>query len=379
MPRAGLTYTAVREAAERLTAQGLAPTLMRVRNEVGGTGSLTTIARHLKNWRMQDRSLHGEEMPASVQTSGAVPVQVAEVARSAWQQLADLAAREVALAKAECEAEKEEMVGQLEVEREQLVDEDARRATEAYNAVEVARAQREEAVAQRQRSEVERQAQAEQWRTDHAAAQAELATLRIQAAQATRENEALAGTLQQREETLTSTHSALEEQRALARQQEANWREQTARAQRRAQSEIENAVEKMTAALKVEAEERTTLRQRCALLVREVDQFRAREAAAHAQIATVQSQLAAAERGAAQASKELEANREVLAELLSSQRTLQESWQSERAADDSARRDVAALTRFLEQWLGNKEDSSMPAPFAKLAERLHAIERRLPQ
>lgn len=50
MPREGVSYEAVVEAAEVLSARGVRPHVRAVREQLGGTGSPNTIHRHLARW-----------------------------------------------------------------------------------------------------------------------------------------------------------------------------------------------------------------------------------------------------------------------------------------------------------------------------------------
>lgn len=50
MSRPGVTYSEVAEAAQQLQAQGKNPTIEQIR-QILKTGSSTTIANHLKNWK----------------------------------------------------------------------------------------------------------------------------------------------------------------------------------------------------------------------------------------------------------------------------------------------------------------------------------------
>lgn len=59
MARIGITYYDVTQAALQLQGQGKQPTVDRIR-EVLGTGSRTTIADHLKEWRAKQTDDHGK-------------------------------------------------------------------------------------------------------------------------------------------------------------------------------------------------------------------------------------------------------------------------------------------------------------------------------
>ncbi|OAJ35437.1 DNA-binding protein [Piscirickettsia salmonis] len=59
MPRPGLTYDEITEAANRVLAAGEKPTINRVREALGGRGSSTTISRYLKDWKRQVQEAGG--------------------------------------------------------------------------------------------------------------------------------------------------------------------------------------------------------------------------------------------------------------------------------------------------------------------------------
>lgn len=51
MARGGVGYYEVADACDTMVAQGTLPTVDRVRQAVGDTGSRTTISKHLREWR----------------------------------------------------------------------------------------------------------------------------------------------------------------------------------------------------------------------------------------------------------------------------------------------------------------------------------------
>lgn len=80
MARPGITYTEIAEAAAELEAKGMAATVDSVRAHVG-TGSRTTIANHLRNWKShQSRS----------DVSG-VPQELVTMLKSLWERVQNLA------------------------------------------------------------------------------------------------------------------------------------------------------------------------------------------------------------------------------------------------------------------------------------------------
>ena len=57
MARTGVTYEQVKDVAELLTKAGESPTIEKVRLELGGTGSYSTLSRHIKQWRSETSAL----------------------------------------------------------------------------------------------------------------------------------------------------------------------------------------------------------------------------------------------------------------------------------------------------------------------------------
>jgi chromosome segregation ATPase len=81
MARPGIRYEQVAEAADRLMAQGSAPTTTLIRVELGGTGSLSTITQHLRTW--QDQRHPTIEAAMAVE----VPEGVQRVLKQLWPAL----------------------------------------------------------------------------------------------------------------------------------------------------------------------------------------------------------------------------------------------------------------------------------------------------
>ena len=65
MARTGIEYKDVERSARRLFSQGITPSVQRVRNELG-TGSNTTIAKHLNTWRESFSESRSPALPESV-------------------------------------------------------------------------------------------------------------------------------------------------------------------------------------------------------------------------------------------------------------------------------------------------------------------------
>ena len=71
MPRLGITAEQITQAAEAFVARNLEPTMAAVREELGGTGSFSTIGNVLRTWRTEraetTRQLTGMPVPDELQ------------------------------------------------------------------------------------------------------------------------------------------------------------------------------------------------------------------------------------------------------------------------------------------------------------------------
>ncbi|WP_119156124.1 DNA-binding protein [Caldimonas tepidiphila] len=192
MTRKGVTPEAVAAAAEALAARGQVPSNRSVRTELGGTGSLSTIARHLATWRAERISVTA---PAELPPTIAKAIQ-AEIERITSERCAELQARlrtadqermDLATEGCELEAECERLRQALErLEREHEFQ--ARQYQEQANE----KAGQAKVLSQLQ-SELEAarigQAQALQEKELHLQRSTELEAARIGQAQALREKE----------------------------------------------------------------------------------------------------------------------------------------------------------------------------------------------
>jgi septal ring factor EnvC (AmiA/AmiB activator) len=94
MARYGVTFEKVATIAAELISQGINPTVDRVRTQLG-TGSKSTIAKHLKRWRIQAEF---SEQPGVQYDPDQIPEELLTLMRDFWQrftrtQLADEHAR----------------------------------------------------------------------------------------------------------------------------------------------------------------------------------------------------------------------------------------------------------------------------------------------
>jgi hypothetical protein len=65
MSRPGIDYEAVKQTAVKLLSRGIAPSVQKIREELG-TGSNTTIAEHLKFWRGEYAKKTIHHLPANM-------------------------------------------------------------------------------------------------------------------------------------------------------------------------------------------------------------------------------------------------------------------------------------------------------------------------
>lgn len=83
MARPGVTYAEIAEAASHLIGQGKNPTIEQIRLFLG-TGSSTTIANHLKQWKEQQQ---GTSLLAAKEN---IPTELIEMVKGLWERLMDL-------------------------------------------------------------------------------------------------------------------------------------------------------------------------------------------------------------------------------------------------------------------------------------------------
>lgn len=106
MARAGILYSHVTTAATQLVAAGKNPTVDSVREQLGGTGSKSTIAPLLKQWKAQH---HGD-----VAAAGAgVPLELLEAVKGVYERMQADAQQQVELARTEHQAAQDAVLEQL--------------------------------------------------------------------------------------------------------------------------------------------------------------------------------------------------------------------------------------------------------------------------
>jgi chromosome segregation ATPase len=80
MARTGVSYTEVAEAAMQLTGQGRNPTVEQVRILLG-TGSSTTIANHLRQWKAN------QEASSLISSKENIPTELVSVMKGLWERV----------------------------------------------------------------------------------------------------------------------------------------------------------------------------------------------------------------------------------------------------------------------------------------------------
>ncbi len=82
MTRLGITFEEVALAAEQITQEGEKPTIEKIRTNLGGTGSNSTIAKYFNEWKHQNAAHQDNQQPA-VFSSNLVDFAL----KRAWDQL----------------------------------------------------------------------------------------------------------------------------------------------------------------------------------------------------------------------------------------------------------------------------------------------------
>ncbi|MYM92820.1 DNA-binding protein [Duganella vulcania] len=110
MPRAGILYSQVANAAAALAAAGANPTVDNVRAALGDTGSKSTIGPMLKQWKAEHQ---GEAVAAST----GLPADLLQAVKAVHQRIEAAAQAQVEQLRAEHEQARQEATLQLEAER----------------------------------------------------------------------------------------------------------------------------------------------------------------------------------------------------------------------------------------------------------------------
>ncbi len=107
MPRTGITYEEVVFVANQIHAQGQNPTIEKIRLELG-SGSHSTIAKHLQAWRQQSSAVQDPARHSP-------PDFVKLAAEHAWQEISKQAEAEIANIKAETARQLEQAAEQVKM------------------------------------------------------------------------------------------------------------------------------------------------------------------------------------------------------------------------------------------------------------------------
>ena len=100
MARIGVDYETIKHAAVKLLSQGIAPSVQKIREELG-TGSNTTIAEHLKVWRDEYAKKTIHHLPANM------PKELISAFEVLWQTAMEQAQNQLAEYKKAIESERE--------------------------------------------------------------------------------------------------------------------------------------------------------------------------------------------------------------------------------------------------------------------------------
>ncbi|MDR3492549.1 MAG: DNA-binding protein [Gammaproteobacteria bacterium] len=107
MARPGVTYTEVAKAAEQLVEQQQTPTLDRIRAIIG-SGSNTTLAIHLKNWKQNLDSTDTLSLKENL------PSELVSTLKDLWQRLVDLSDENLRTQEIEHQAEMQTLQDELQ-------------------------------------------------------------------------------------------------------------------------------------------------------------------------------------------------------------------------------------------------------------------------
>jgi len=107
MARLGVTFHDVARAADQLVEQGKQPTIELIRG-VLGTGSSTTIANHLRQWRSD------QDGPASLSKNEQLPIEFVSLMKGLWQRVLHHAEGQFEAAKTRLETELDDRQKSLE-------------------------------------------------------------------------------------------------------------------------------------------------------------------------------------------------------------------------------------------------------------------------
>ena len=111
MARVGIKKEDIFLAADSISARGINPTISAIREELGNTGSMTTISTYLTQWREKNKEISiNEEIPENVQNA------CFEVMKKIWVIAEEEANREIKAIKQSCD----DKVKELELENARL-------------------------------------------------------------------------------------------------------------------------------------------------------------------------------------------------------------------------------------------------------------------
>lgn len=122
MSRIGVTFEQVELAAEKMLGDGENPTIEKVRRLLGGTGSNSTLSKHLNDWRSQRLMATRDDLPAPHIPPDAVHAAVNRV----WKEMSDESESRIKTIQEQSLAEIEEAKNQYRAAQEtnrQYIDE----------------------------------------------------------------------------------------------------------------------------------------------------------------------------------------------------------------------------------------------------------------
>ena len=106
MGRIGITYREVAQTATTLMQQGQQPTIDRIRERLG-TGSKTTIAAHLRQWKHENES-------EVMLTRTSLPPELLSLVQGLWDAMKKTTESEIEALKAKHQDEKQHLLGTID-------------------------------------------------------------------------------------------------------------------------------------------------------------------------------------------------------------------------------------------------------------------------
>jgi septal ring factor EnvC (AmiA/AmiB activator) len=115
MPRKGVTYDQVANAAQTIKNRGLEPTIHAVRTELGNAGSYSTISQHLARWRSETADkVDAKALPPEAENAALTAI------TTLWNIAVKYATQETAAVRQEAEDNRQRLERELAEAKEEI-------------------------------------------------------------------------------------------------------------------------------------------------------------------------------------------------------------------------------------------------------------------